>query len=122
MEVTERKENPLLDRVEIRFVWNHANSPTPSLADMRSAAAKAEPGAKEELVFVKEVSTRFGMPQTTGIALLYGSAESAEFEHEYLKARHSPDKESPAPPKPKPLEEDVAEEEDSEEESEGGDE
>ncbi len=92
MEVTERKENPLLDRVEIRFVWNHANSPTPSLADMRSAAAKAEPGAKEELVFVKEVSTRFGMPQTTGIA------------------------------KPKPLEEDVAEEEDSEEESEGGDE
>ena len=80
MEVTERKENPLLDRVEIRFVWNHANSPTPSLADMRSAAAKAEPGAKEELVFVKEVSTRFGMPQTTGIALVYGSVESAEFE------------------------------------------
>ena len=122
MEVTERKENPLLDRVEIRFVWNHANSPTPSLADMRAAAAKAEPGAKEELVFVKEVSTRFGMPQTTGIALVYGSAESAEFEHEYLKARHSPDKESQAPPEPKPIEEEVTEEEDSEEESEGGDE
>ena len=122
MEVTERKENPLLDRVEIRFVWNHANSPTPSLADMRSAAAKAAPGAKEELVFVKEVSTRFGMPQTTGIALVYGSAESAEFEHEYLKARHSPDKESQAPPEPKPIEEEVTEEEDSEEESEGGDE
>ena len=122
MEVTERKENPLLDRVEIRFVWNHANSPTPSLADMRSAAAKAEPGAKEELVFVKEVSTRFGMPQTTGIALVYGSAESAEFEHEYLKARHSPDKESQAPPEPKPPEEEVTGEEDSEEESEGGDE
>lgn len=120
MEVTERKENPLLDRVEIRFVWNHANSPTPSLADMRSAAAKAEPGAKEELVFVKEVSTRFGMPQTTGIALVYGSAESAEFEHEYLKARHSPDKESQAPPEPKPPEEEVTEEEDSEEEPEGG--
>ena len=122
MEVTERKENPLLGRVEIRFVWNHENSPTPSLADMRAAAVKAEPGAKEELVFVKDVSTRFGMPQTTGIALVYGSAESAEFEHEYLKARHSPDKESQTTPKPKPSEEEAAEEEDSEEASEGGDE
>ena len=40
MEVTERKENPLLGRVEIRFVWNHANSATPSLVDMRAAAAR----------------------------------------------------------------------------------
>ena len=59
MEVTERKENPLLDRVEIHFVWNHANSPTPSRTDIRAAAARAEPGAKEELVFVKDVNTRF---------------------------------------------------------------
>ena len=43
MEVIERKENPLLDRVEIRFMWNHENSPTPSLDEMVAAAAKAEP-------------------------------------------------------------------------------
>ena len=123
MEVTERKENPLLDRVEIRFVWNHSNSPTPSLAEMRAAAAKAEPGAKEELVFVKDVNTRFGMAQTTGMALVYGSAESAEFEPEFVKARHSSESEAPAAaPEPEPSEEEAAEEASEEEDSEGGDE
>ena len=120
MEVTERKENPLLGRVEIRFVWNHANSATPSLKDMRSAAAKAEPGAKEELVFVKEVSTRFGMPQTTGLALVYDSAESAELEPEYVKARHSSEQGvQKAAAEPKPSEEEATEEEAPGKESEG---
>ena len=88
MEVLERKDNPLLDRVEIRFVWNHDSSRTPSRREMVAAAAKAEPGAKQELVFVKEVSTRYGRPQTTGLALIYGSSESAALEPEYVKVRH----------------------------------
>ena len=120
MEVTERKENPLLGRVEIRFVWNHANSATPSLKDMRAAAAKAEPGAKEELVFVKEVSTRFRMPQTTGLAPVYDSAESAELEPEYVKARHSSEQGvQKAAAEPKPSEEEATEEEAPGKESEG---
>jgi len=123
MEVTERKENPLLDRVEIRFVWNHANSPTPSLSDMRAAAAKAEPGAKKELVFVKDVNTRFGMPQTTGLALVYGSAESAELEPEYVKTRHSSESEvKAADPEPEPVQEEAAGETPEDDEPEGGDE
>ena len=87
MEVIERKENPLLDRVEIRFLWNHDNSPTPSLKEMVAAAARAEPGAKQDLVFVKEVSTRYGRPQTTGLALVYGSSESAALESKYVRVR-----------------------------------
>ena len=71
MQVIERKDNPLLNRVEIKFVWDHPNSPTPDLSQMVSAAAKSEPGAREELVFIKDVSTRFGMPRTTGLALIY---------------------------------------------------
>ena len=123
MEVTERKENPLLDRVEIHFVWNHANSPTPSRTDIRAAAARAEPGAKEELVFVKDVNTRFGMAQTTGMALVYGSAESAELEPEYVKSRHSSESDSTPPTsESEPAEEEAAEEIPEEEESEGGDE
>ena len=55
---------------------------------MVAAAAKAEPGAKQELVFVKEVSTRYGRPQTTGLALIYGSSESAALEPEYVRVRH----------------------------------
>jgi len=88
MQVIERKDNPLLNRVEIRFVWDHPNSPTPDLSQMVAAAAKVEPGAKEELVFIKDVSTRFGMPRTTGLALIYSSAEASEIEPNFIVERH----------------------------------
>jgi ribosomal protein S24E len=55
---------------------------------MVAAAAKAEPGSKKELTFVKEVNTRFGRSQTTGIALIYGDAEAATLEPEYVHTRH----------------------------------
>ena len=80
MQVIDRKDNPLLNRVEIRFAWDHPNSPTPDLSQMVAAAAKAEPGAKEDLVFIKDVSTRFGMPRTTGLALIYSSEEASSIE------------------------------------------
>ena len=95
MEVIDRKENPLLDRVEIRFQWEHTNSRTPSRREMVTAAAKAEPGAKENLVFLKEVKTRFGRPQTTGLALVYGTAESAALEPDFVRRRHSGEKKAP---------------------------
>ena len=123
MKVIERNENPLLDRVEIRFTWNHDNSPTPSLREMVAAAAKAEPGAKQELVFVKEVSTRYGRPQTTGLALIYGSSESAALEPEYVRVRHGaeskPKPEAPAAAAPAVIVE--ASEESDENEPEEGD-
>ena len=124
MKVVERKENPLLDRVEIRFVWNHDSSRTPSRSEMVAAAAKADPGAKKELVFVKDVSTRYGRPQTTGLALIYGSSDSAVLESEYMKVRHGAEPESkavaPKASESAPAEE--AAEEAAEAESEDGDE
>ena len=88
MQVIDRKDNPLLNRVEIRFVWNHPNSPTPDLSQMIAAADKAEPGAKEDLVFIKDVSTRFGMPRTTGLALIYSSEEASSIEPNFIVKRH----------------------------------
>ena len=88
MEVLNRKENPLLDRVELTFQWDHPNEPTPSLSQMIIAASKAEPGSKKELVFVKNVNTRFGMSRTSGLALVYGSEASASIEPEYVLERH----------------------------------
>ncbi len=61
MEIIERKENPLLNRVEISFRWEHPKGATPKLSEMVAAAAKAEPGSKKELTFVKNVNTRFGL-------------------------------------------------------------
>ena len=88
MQIIDRKENPLLGRVELTFEWNHANLPTPTLSEMIAAAAKAEPGSKKELVFVKNVNTRYGMPLTTGIALIYDSEESASLEPKFIVERH----------------------------------
>ena len=88
MEIIERKENPVLDRVELTFQWNHSGEATPSLSQMVDAAAKAEPGADKKLVFVKNVNTRFGMSRTSGMALIYGAAEAASIEPEYVIERH----------------------------------
>ena len=88
MEIIERKENPLLDRVELTFQWDHPNEPTPSLSQMVEAAAKSEPGADKKLVYVKNVGTRFGMSRTSGMALIYGSDESASIEPDYISERH----------------------------------
>ena len=88
MEIIERKENPVLDRVELTFQWNHSGEATPSLSQMVDAAAKAEPGADKKLVYVKNVNTRFGMSRTSGLALIYGAAESASIEPDYVIERH----------------------------------
>ncbi len=109
MEIIERKENPVLDRVELTFQWNHSNEPTPSLSQMVDAAAKAEPGADKDLVFVKNVNTRFGMSRTSGLALVYGSAESASIEPDYVVERHK-SQDAPVPKK-------EAEDEESEDET-----
>ena len=116
MEVLERKENPVLDRVELTFQWNHSGEPTPSLSQMVDAAAKAEPGTNKKLVFVKNVNTRFGMSRTTGLALVYGSQESASIEPNYVVERHSSLNEAP----PKVEEAANPQSEDESDEVEGG--
>ena len=89
MEIIERKENPLLNRVEISFRWEHPKGATPKLSEMVAAAAKAEPGSKKELVFVKNVNTRFGRPQTTGIAVIYGDSEAAALEPDFVPVSYT---------------------------------
>ena len=117
MEIIERKENPVLDRVELTFQWNHSGDATPSLSQMVDAAAKAEPGADKKLVFVKNVNTRFGMSRTSGLALIYGAAESASIEPDYVIERHKSLNETE--PKENKSEEAEPEEQSEESEEEG---
>lgn len=103
MEIINRKENPLLNRVELSFRWEHSSDATPTLAEMVAAAAQAEPGAKAGLVFVKNVNTRYGRPQTTGLALIYGAASAAKVEPEFIHSRHKSIHASSTPAKPIPV-------------------
>tara|TARA_B100001113_G_scaffold149718_1_gene122830 strand:+ start:4915 stop:5214 length:300 start_codon:yes stop_codon:yes gene_type:complete len=94
LEIIERKENTLLGRVEITFTLNHSSAPTPSLSKMIEMVMKLEPGSKKDLIYIKNVNTRFGMARTNGLALIYESEEYANLEPEYIKLRHEIPEES----------------------------
>jgi ribosomal protein S24E len=104
MEITERKENPILNRVELSWQWRHVGSPTPTRSQIIEAVVKMEPGATKDLVLVKSVNTRFGQPLTTGAALVYADRADLENEPKYLLERHSN-----MAPAPKPVAETPAE-------------
>ena len=87
MEIIDRKENPLLNRVEIEFRWNHEGAATPSRAEMLNAVASIEPGSNRDLIVIKDVNTRFGMGSTTGLGLVYADKESMEVEPTYMHER-----------------------------------
>ena len=89
MEITNRKENPILNRVEISWQWRHAGAATPTRNEIIDAVVKMEPGATKDCVLVKSVSTRFGQPLTTGNAFVYGDRTDLEKEPKYILARHS---------------------------------
>ena len=88
MEKTSRKENKLLNRVEIGFQWKHDGKATPSRKEVMDLVATLEPGSKTDLIVVKDCKTRFGQPLTTGMAFIYGDEESMKVEPEYIHKRH----------------------------------
>lgn len=88
MEIVERTENSLLNRIEIRFTVNHTGKPTPTRSQLRSAAASLEPGSSSENVIVKQVETRFGQALTSGLALIYQSSDAVFIEPTYILERH----------------------------------
>ena len=87
MEIINRKENPLLNRVEIEFRLDHDGVPTPSRSDMLNTLASIEPGSSRDFIVIKDVVTRFGMASTTGVGLIYENAEAMAVEPEYIHKR-----------------------------------
>ena len=76
MEIVERMENKLLNRVEIRFSWRHSGKATPSRREVMDLVKTLEPKSNPEYIVIKDCNTRFGQPLTTGLAyicLLYTS-------------------------------------------------
>ena len=88
METKDRKENPLLNRVEIEFSWNHEGKPTPSRSEMLNLIATKEK-SKVDLIVIKNVNTRFGVGITTGTALIYNDVEAMKVEPAYIHERFS---------------------------------
>ena len=88
MEVLERRENKLLNRIEIDFRLTHDGKATPSRNNLIELLVKVEPGSKKEFVIVKKVNSRFGKALTTGVAHIYSSDSGMQVEAKYLLGKH----------------------------------
>ena len=88
MEIKERKENKILNRVEISFSWKHDKKSTPSRKEVIALVQTLEPGSNSDLIVVKDGNTRFGQPLTTGTAYIYNSPEAMAVEPGYIAKRH----------------------------------
>ena len=88
MEIVSRKENKLLNRVEINFRWQHIGKATPSRKEVMELVRTLEPGSNPDCIVVKDCNTRFGQPLTTGMAYIYGDQESMAVEPSYIHKRH----------------------------------
>lgn len=88
MDIVSRKENKLLNRVEINFSWKHVGKATPSRKDVMDLVKTLEPGSNPDFIVVKECNTRFGQALTTGMAFIYADEESLAVEPEFIHKRH----------------------------------
>ncbi len=115
LEVLQRKENPLLKRVEIAFKAIHKAEPTPTRDALRAFLAKELKATKDIVVIDSQAST-FGRYETLGYAKVYKSKDEAlAVERKHILVRNrlieaevkekagAPAKmEKPAAPTPKP--------------------
>ena len=88
MEIIERMENKLLNRVEIKFSWRHSGKATPSRREVMDLVKTLEPKSNPEYIIIKDCNTRFGQPLTTGLAYLYDDEDSMKVEPKYIHKRH----------------------------------
>lgn len=76
LEVVQRRENPLLKRVEVRFKAIHKAEPTPTREALRAFLARELKATKDIVVIDSQAST-FGRYETLGYAKVYKTKEEA---------------------------------------------
>lgn len=89
LEISDKRENPLLDRTEVHFVVHHPNQPSPRREHVREALSN-ELNVKKELVIVDNLRSSFGVHDTKGYAKIYSKKEVAlKVERAYLIKRNN---------------------------------
>lgn len=100
IEIKEKKENPLQDRVEVKFTVDHTGEATPTRKAVTAELSKMMK-AKNDSVVLNNLDTTYGRGISKGYAKVYGSKESAlEFEREYLLKRNGIEKDPATEGKP----------------------
>ena len=107
IEIVDKKENKLLERLEVTFKASHADEGTPQRDAVREKLASVLKAQKERVI-VDSMGSEFGRMQTVGYAKVYKSKEAAlKYEREHilvrnkLKEKKVAQKKGAAPAKPK---------------------
>ncbi|MEM3519151.1 MAG: hypothetical protein QW179_03450 [Candidatus Hadarchaeales archaeon] len=101
IQIVEKRENPLLERSELRLKILHDGSPTPKRMDVRKGLA-AILNVPEDVIVIEKLA---GLPkrcETIGVARIYASKEKMEAtELKHLLSRGMPKEKAEAGEKPK---------------------
>jgi small subunit ribosomal protein S24e len=88
IEISDKKQNPLLSRWEVRFFVQHQNEKTPTRDQVREKLA-AQLNAKKGNVVVDSMSSVYGQGATRGYARVYDAQEAlAKNEPHYILKRN----------------------------------
>jgi small subunit ribosomal protein S24e len=77
IEIDSKKNNPLINRTEVRFTIHHKGESTPNREIVRSELAE-KLNVKKEDVVVDNIHTSFGVQQIKGYAKIYNTVENAK--------------------------------------------
>ncbi len=88
IEIIEKKDNPLFNRIEIKFKIMHEGEATPSRDEVVSKVA-AMMNADKEQTILQEIKGHFGVNYSTGFANVYESKDIAmSIEPKYILIRN----------------------------------
>lgn len=90
LEIKKQRDTPLLSRKRVTLMAEYDGA-TPSRPDIRKEVAK-KVGAKDNLVVIKHIYTRFGSNKAKIIAHVYDNEKDMKsIEHESLLVKHDPE-------------------------------
>lgn len=103
IEIKKQRETPLLSRTRVTLTLDY-DAATPNRLEIRKAVAH-KLKAKEELVVIKHIYTRFGQKKAKVIAHVYNDKKEMEsIERPFLLKKHNPKKEAKDAAADKPAE------------------
>jgi small subunit ribosomal protein S24e len=108
IEIVAKKENELLDRVEVKFKASHPKEGTPQRDVIREKLSSMLKAPKERVI-VDAMDSEFGKTETVGYAKIYKTKDAAmKYEREHvlvrnkLKEKVKVEKKKAGAPPPKP--------------------
>ncbi len=88
IEINEKKNNPLFNRMEVHFTINHEGEGTPNREIIRSEIAE-KLNVKKENIIINNITSSFGIQKSRGYAKIYSSSKKVDtLERKYILKRN----------------------------------